>query len=118
VRAKQGPVGHHDRGGLPAAQLVGDRQAVPALDLDRRRTGPQASRARRTARAVRSAVEVARVADTVLRMPPARCTERRRDGLELLGPVAAEDQVGVAVDEPRQDARAVHVQHRIARGCL
>lgn len=110
-------MGRHDRRGLQAAQLVGDRQAVPALDLDRRRTGPQASRARRTARAVRSAVEVARVADTVLRMPPAvyGAPARRAWNSSARSPPKTK---WVWLSTNRQDARAVHVQHRIARGCL
>ena len=94
-------------------QFVGEVEAVAGLDLDRRRAiGQQGAGARQ------------RLREQCVLVGGARRAHRRHDAaagardvlvagavqalLELAGAVAAEDQVGMAVDQPRRDQRPLH----------
>ena len=99
------------RGDLAEPPLAGDVEPVAGLDLEVGDPAPQPlrppPRGQRAQLARRSA---ARVASVVTLMPLASYGLPRHPRRELLGAVAGEDQVRVAVDEARDHAAAAGVE--------
>ncbi len=119
VRAQERGLVGELPGHRQAARLVVDGEAVAGLDLDG--GGALAASSPATSRAtwaVSCSSVAARVAATVVRMPPAAYGLPGHPGRELLRAVAGEDQVAVAVHEAGQHRPAARVDHLVGGGRL
>ena len=115
VRAEEGHVvgelGGHDAGAALGLGL----EPVAGLDLDVRDPGLHGLPAAGARERLSSSSPAPRVASVVTLDPGRRVRPARHAGGELVGAVAGEHEVGVAVNEPRNHAAAGRVDALVAR---